>query len=152
MGAGNCIGCCLGVEFELDQVGELVEELLSSSWVVSSDRVAMTVCEFCNGWCEFFRAGVLGVCPTDNSSSFRINSAGIASVKTGVGGNSTPGGGDAMENDWEKALDAMETRRDPDKTRLLGRDELVVLLLPSAWRRMSARRVMNSTSMGFLGI
>jgi hypothetical protein len=36
-------------------------------------------------------------------------------VKTGVGGNSTAGGGDAMENDWEKALDAMETR-DPNKT------------------------------------
>jgi hypothetical protein len=45
VGAGNCIDCCLGVELGLDEV----EELLSASWVVSSDRVAMTVCEFCNG-------------------------------------------------------------------------------------------------------
>ena len=75
--------------------------------------MAMTVCEFCNGY-EYF------VCPTDNSSSFCMNPAGIASVKTGVGGNSAAGGGDATENDWEKALDAME-RGDP-KARLGGGD------------------------------
>jgi len=94
---------------------------------------------------------VLGVCPTDNSSSFRINSAlgpGTSSVKIGVGGNSTAEGGDKTENDWEKALDVMETE-DPNKARLVCGDELV-LLVPSAWRRMSARRVVSSGSMGFL--
>ena len=113
--------------------------------------MAMVACEFCNGWCEFFRAGpgVLGVCPTDTHSSFRMKPAGIASVKTGVGGNSTAEGGDKTENDWvEKALDVMETE-DPNKARLACGDELV-LLVPSAWRRRSARRVISSGSIGFL--
>lgn len=70
-----------------------------------------------------------------NRSSFCISSAGIASVKTGVGGNSTAWGSDATENDWEQALDATETLWDPNKARLLGGDELV-LLTPSDWRRM----------------
>jgi hypothetical protein len=60
-----------------------------------------------------------------------MSSAGIASVKTGVGGNSTTWGSDATENDWEQALDAMETQRDPNKARLLGGEEQV-LLTPSA--------------------
>jgi hypothetical protein len=110
--------------------------------------VEVTVCEFCNGY-GCFKPEASGVCPTDNSSSFRMNPAGIASVKTGVGGNSAAGGGDATENDWEKALDAME--KGVPKARLAGGDELV-LLLPSVRRRMAARRVINSTSMGFLGI
>jgi hypothetical protein len=79
-----------------------------------------------------------------------MSSTGNSSAKSGSRGNSTAWGADATENDWEKALDAMETR-DPNKARLLGRDVLL-LLLPSAWRRMLARRVINSTSMGFLGI
>ena len=86
----------------------------------------------------------------DNRSSFRMKHAGIASVKTGVGGNSTAGGGDATENDWEKTLDVMEAE-DPNKARLACGDELV-LLLPSAWHRMLARRVLSSKSMGFLCI
>ena len=126
-----------------------MEELLSVSWVVSSDRVSMTVCELCNGKYELFRAGGLGVCPTDNSSSFRMNPAGIVSVKTGVGGNSTAKGGVAREHDWENALDVMETE-DPSKARLACRDELLLLLL-SVWRRRLARRVKRSKSMEFLG-
>jgi hypothetical protein len=61
----------------------------------------MIVCEFCDGY-EFVRAGALGICRTDNGSSFRMNPAGVASAKTGVGGNWTAGGIDAMEYDWEK--------------------------------------------------
>ena len=93
----------------------------------------------------------MGVGSTANSLSFSMSSAGSASVKTGPGGNSTAWGSDATENDWEKVLDAMEPQRDPNKARLPDRDE-VLLLSPSAWRRMSARRVINSTSMGFLGL
>ena len=147
VGAGRCTDCCLVVELGLDKV----EEPLSGTlWGVSRDPVAVTIC---NGY-ECFRARALGVCSTANSSSFWMSLAGIASVKTGSGGNSTAWGGDrdATENDWEKALDAMETH-DPNKARLLRGDELLLpLLLPSAWRRMSARWVINSTSMGFLGI
>ena len=79
-----------------------------------------------------------------------MSPAGIPSVQTGVGGNSTAGGGGKTENEWEKALDLMETQ-DPNRARLDAGDELV-LLAPLAWRRISARRVINSTSMDFLGI
>jgi len=86
----------------------------------------------------------------DNGSSSRMNPAGIVSAKTGVGGNSTAGDDDMTEIDWERALDARETE-DPNKAKLASDDELM-LLVPSAWRRRSARRAISSTSMGFLGI
>ena len=91
VGAGSCTGCCLGVEWGVDEV-----ELLSTSCVVSSDRVAMTVCEFCNGY-EFFRTRALAICRTENGSSFRMNAPGIESSKIGVEGNSTAGGVDATD-------------------------------------------------------
>ena len=117
--------------------------------VVSSDRVAMTVCEFCNGY-EFFRTGALAICRTGNGLSFRMNPPGIESAKIGVEGNSTAGGVDATEFDWVKILGAMEAE-DPNIARLVCRDELV-LPVSSVWRRRPARRVISSKSMEFLGI
>jgi len=54
-------------------------------------------------------------------------------VKTGVGGNSTTGGSDVIENESEKSAEVME-REDPNKTMLAHGVELV-LLVPSVWRR-----------------
>ena len=72
-------------------------------------------------------------------------------MKTGVGGKLTAGGGDATENDWEKALDAMETG-DPNKAiDCLACGVELVLLVPSACCRSSAMRAINWTSTGFLG-
>jgi hypothetical protein len=142
--AGSLLGCRFGVELELDGV----VELLGPSRIVSKDRVAVTGCKFCNG-CGFLREA-LGVCATNNDS-FRMNPSGIRSVKTGVGGNSTAGGGDVMENDWEKALDAIETG-DPNKAiDSLAWGVELMLLVPSVCCRRSAMRAINWTSMGFLG-
>ena len=68
---GSLLGCCFGVELELDGV----VELLAASRMVSRDRVSVTSCEFCNE-CSFLR-GALGVCTTDNDSSFHPNLSGI---------------------------------------------------------------------------
>jgi hypothetical protein len=65
----------------------------------------------------------------DLGSSSRMNPAGIASSKTGVGGNSTAGDDDMTEIGREKALDARVTE-DPNKFRLSCDDELM-LLVPS---------------------
>jgi len=56
-----------------------------------------------------------------------------------------------MENDWEKALDAMETG-DPNKTidSLVCGVELV-LLVPLDCCRRSTMRAINWTSTAFLG-
>ena len=99
--------------------------------------------------CQFFEAGGSAACRTDSGSSFRTSPAGITSMKTGVGGNSTTEVDDRPQNDWEKALDVMETE-DPNKVRLCNE---LVLLVPSVWRRRAARRVISSKSelMDFLG-
>jgi hypothetical protein len=71
-------------------------------------------------------------------------------MKTGVGGNSTTGGGDVMENDWEKILDPMEVGV-PNKATWFVCGVEVVLLVPLVCCRSSAMRVINGTSMGFFG-
>ena len=68
---GSLLGCCFGVELELDGV----VELLATSRIVSRDRVAVAGCESCNG-CGLLREA-LGVCARDNDSNFRMNPSGI---------------------------------------------------------------------------
>jgi hypothetical protein len=62
-------------------------------------------------------------------------------VKTGVGGNSTAGGVDAMENDWEK-LDTKEAG-DPNRYICSTCDVELVMLDPSVCCRSLAMRVIN---------
>jgi len=47
----------------------------------------------------------------------RANSSGISSLKKGIGGESTANGGDATEDDGEKALDAIDAG-DPNNATL----------------------------------
>ena len=144
MGLGACCpdmaggGFCLGVGSGLDKV----VKLLGTSWVVSMDCLAITVCEFCDR-CECIGAEAL---ESNNNSSFRMP-GGIWSTKTGVGGNSTAKGSDVTENESETSDDRIEAG-DP-KIRLARGVELV-LLAPSVWRRRSAMRARNLGSMGFL--
>jgi len=94
----------------------------------------------------------LGIWAARNEESmFRLRPSGILSVKTGVGGNSTTGSSDAMDNDSEKTPDEMEAR---DSDQLIGLscdDKLVLLVLPAFCRCRLAMRAINSGSFGFLG-
>jgi hypothetical protein len=65
----------------------------------------------------------------------------LSSVKTGVGGNSTAGSVDAMENDWEK-LDAKE-EGDPNMYISPTCDVELVMLAPSVFCRSLAMGVIN---------
>jgi len=81
--------------------------------------------------------------------TFRMISSGTSSLKTGVGGKSTTRGVDAMESDWENALDVTETR---GSIKLTRGAELVLLASGSlVCRRISAMYIINSISRGFFG-
>jgi hypothetical protein len=64
-----------------------------------------------------------------DDSVFCMSPLGISSVKTGVGGNSTSGGGDVMEIDSENRLDAIEARDPVKLIRLIRGVELALLKL-----------------------
>jgi hypothetical protein len=72
---------------------------------------------------------------------------GISSVKTGVEGNLTSAGRDAMESDSENRSDTIEKR---DSSELVWDVELVLLTLaPSICCRRSAMCRLNWVSKGF---
>jgi len=151
VGAGNFIGRrCLKAGLEFNEAVELLAPP-TTSWTVPKGPAAVTGWwEFCNGY-RSLGTKTLGVWTTGkDGSAFRMGPLGMTSVKIGVGGNSTTGGGDTKGNGREQALDANETG-DPNRAVCFVCCVELVLLVPFCCRRRSTMCAINSSSKGFLG-